>query len=74
MAYGGGTYTVQNKKLPGSYINVVSATRTSTVLGDRGVVGVALNLDWGAETIFLVTAEDFVKDSYKYFGYPYDAD
>ncbi|MFR7450132.1 MAG: hypothetical protein ACLUT5_12655 [Butyricicoccus sp.] len=36
MALGGGMYTVQNKVLPGAYINFVSAARASAALGDRG--------------------------------------
>ena len=44
---GGGTFTTQNKILPGAYINVVSAARANATLSDRGVVTMPLKLDWG---------------------------
>jgi len=42
MALGGGTFLVQNKVLPGSYINFISAARASAVLSDRGVATMPL--------------------------------
>lgn len=75
MALGGGTFLTQNKVLPGSYINVVSAARASSELSDRGVVAMPLELDWGADgEVFAVTAEQFQKDTQKLFGYPYTHD
>ncbi len=72
MALGGGSFLVQNKVLPGSYINFVSAARASATLSDRGTATMPLELDWGAEDeIFEVTSEDFQKNSMKLFGYPY---
>lgn len=63
MALGGGTFTVQNKELPGAYINFVSAASANAALSDRGIATVPLELDWGAEgEIFEVTNEDSVKD------------
>ena len=44
MALGGGFFTAQNKVLPGSYINFVSAKQTGSALSERGVVAVALEL------------------------------
>lgn len=49
MALGGGTFTSQNKKLPGTYINFVSAASASAALSDRGVATMPLELDWGTE-------------------------
>ena len=49
MALGGGTYLVQNKLLPGAYINFVSASRASATLSDRGTATFPLSLDWGPE-------------------------
>lgn len=73
MALGGGTFTTQNKKLPGAYINFVSAARASASLSARGIVTMPLELDWGEENkVFEVTAGDIRKDSLKLFGYPYD--
>lgn len=72
MALGGGSFLVQNKVLPGSYINFVSAARATASLSDRGVAAMPLVLDWGIENeVFEVTAEDFQKNSLKIFGYPY---
>lgn len=72
MALGGGTFTSQNKVLPGSYINFVSVARASANLSDRGIAAMALELDWGIENeAFEVTKADFQKDSLGIFGYPY---
>lgn len=72
MALGGGFFITQNKVLPGSYINFVSAARASVTLSDRGVGAMALELDWGPDNeIFTVENGDFQKDSLKIFGYDY---
>ena len=42
MALGGGTFIAQNKKLPGAYINFVSAARASLSLSDRGIATMAV--------------------------------
>ena len=74
MALGGGTFVTQNKVLPGSYINFVSAARASATLADRGVGAIALELDWGKEDgIITVTNADLQKNSVKLFGYDYSA-
>ena len=44
MALGGGTFTSQNKELPGAYINFVSAASASAALSDRGIATMPLNL------------------------------
>lgn len=73
MALGGGSFTVQNKKLPGAYINFVSVAAASATLSDRGVATMPLELDWGKEgEVFEVTNEDFQKNTLKIFGYAYD--
>lgn len=74
MALGGGTFLTQNKKLPGTYINFVSAARATANLSDRGTVTMPLELNWGPDgVIFTVTQEDFIKNTMKIFGYAYDA-
>lgn len=74
MALGGGIFTTQNKILPGSYINFVSAARAYTI-GERGVAALPVELDWGEEEkVFEVTAEEFQRNSLKLFGYPVDDD
>lgn len=75
MALGGGSFTTQNKVLPGAYINFVSAASASAALSDRGIATMPLELDWGIEDeIFEVTNEDFQKNSLKIFGYSFDND
>ena len=75
MALGGGIFTSQNKILPGTYINFVSAVKASAALSERGIATIPLSLDWGEELkIFAVTQEEFAKNSLKIFGYLYPAD
>lgn len=72
MALGGGNFTLQNKVLPGSYINVVSAASVSSEAQERGYVAMALPLNWGVDDkIMTITAEDFMKNSRKILGYDY---
>lgn len=73
MALGGGSFTTQNKTLPGAYINFVSAASASAALSERGIATMPLELDWGKEgEVFEVTSGDFQKNSTKIFGYSYD--
>jgi hypothetical protein len=75
MALGGGVFLTQNKVLPGSYINFISASRASATLSDRGVAAVPLELDWGNDTdVFGVDSGQFQKESVKFFGYDYTDD
>ncbi len=74
MALGGGTFTAQNKVLPGAYINFVSLAAASATLSDRGIAAIGLELDWGASGIQEITNADFQKNSLKLFGYAYDSD
>lgn len=68
---GGGKFQTQNKILPGSYINFVSAKDASIAVADRGYAAVALELDWGADGITMLTSESFQKDAKKLLGYDY---
>lgn len=75
MGLGGGTFLVQNKTLPGSYINFISLVRASATLSDRGYGAMAIELDWGPEgEVFTVENADFQSDSLKIFGYDYTSD
>lgn len=75
MALGGGNFTIQNKILPGTYINFVSAAKASTTLSDRGYIAVPLELDWGIDgEIFTINANDVQEKSIKLFGYNYSND
>ncbi len=69
MALGGGTFTVQNKVLPGAYINFVSRPRAMGALGERGIVCVGLELDWGQAEMMSIDAGDFQKNAMQWFGY-----
>jgi hypothetical protein len=69
MALGGGVWTTQNKVLPGSYINFVSANRATSTLADRGIVALPISLDWGSDEVFTVTNDDFIDKCEKIFGY-----
>lgn len=75
MALGGGTFLVQNKELPGAYINFVSKAAASATLSERGIATMPLELDWGVSgEIFEVTNGDFQKNSMEIFGYEYTND
>lgn len=66
---GGGVFVNQNKVLPGTYINFMSAAS----VGDssiRGVVAMPLEMKWGPELeVVKVTQQEFEKDSVSLFGY-----
>ena len=72
MALGGGYWTSQNKILPGSYVNFVSAANASASLSERGTATIGLALDWCPDgTVFKVTSADVVRYSVEYFGHNY---
>lgn len=74
MALGGGTFVTQNKVLPGTYHNFISASRAFVQLAERGYVGLPIVLNWGPDDeVFTVTAEDFQDNSLRIFGYDYTA-
>ena len=69
MSMGGGTFTVQNKILPGSYINFVS-TASAATLGERGTAALPLELDWGPEgQIYTLEAGEFNQTALEVFGH-----
>lgn len=70
---GGGNFTVQNKILPGSYINFVSSDTGVNVFGERGVVALGCVLNYGPANIMEITKEDFINNSKKLLGYEYTA-
>lgn len=70
---GGGTFTIQDKVLPGAYINVVSASRADSAV-DNGVVAMSIPLSWGTVgEVSRITQEEFEKDSLRRLGYKKDA-
>lgn len=63
---------VQNKELPGAYINFVSKAAANAALSGRGIVTMPLEMDWGAaDKVFTVTNADLQKNSMEIFGYAY---
>ena len=75
MALGGGIFTNTKKTLPGAYINIVSASRSAGVVGERGVVAFAYPLSWNKQSAVIeVTAEDFYGKSLEIFGYNVEDD
>lgn len=70
---GGGSFTTQNKVLPGAYLNFVSAATTRSLLSERGIAAVPVILDWGPEKeVFEVTAESFQNHCFELFGHSYE--
>lgn len=67
---GGGIYTKQNKVLPGTYINFVSAAAKKEG-AVRGVIAMPVVLSWGPESeIMKVTKDAFEEESLQVLGYP----
>lgn len=70
---GGGTFTVQNKVLPGAYINFISTARASANMTDRGIATIALELDWGTDNEVVEISNLEVKEkALRVFGYSWD--
>ncbi|MDU5681012.1 MAG: phage tail sheath subtilisin-like domain-containing protein [Peptostreptococcus sp.] len=70
MALGGGTFTTTDKMLAGAYINSVSAARSLSLIGDNGVVAIALEHDYGnTGEVMTLTPSEFREDSLSYLGY-----
>ena len=64
---------MQNKILPGTYINFVSASAAKSMMSDRGIAAVPVILDWGPEKkVMEVTAEEFGTHSFEIFGHAYE--
>ena len=68
---GGGVFVTQNKILPGSYINFVSIASTTSALGERGTVAIALPLNKAAGTVIELNKLDFVANSETLLGVKY---
>jgi len=72
MALGGGTFATMNKVLPGAYINFVSMARSLGSIGDRGIVALPLEMNWGSEDkIITIDVEEFQKEALSILGYNY---
>lgn len=73
---GGGVFVTQNKTLPGSYINFVSlgSSTSSSNLGERGTVAIALPIGKAVGTVIELDRSDFVTNSTELLGMAYDSD
>ncbi len=67
----GGNFLTYNKIIPGSYINFISKARPLGTIGDRGVVAVALEHNFGNTEVIGLDNEILQKDSLKILGYPF---
>lgn len=72
MAFGGGTWTVQNKVLPGAYINFIT-NATSNQFGERGTGCIGALLNWFGDEPVVVTADEIMGNCKKLFGYSYSS-
>lgn len=59
----GGTFLTQNKVRPGAYINVKTEAKPLGSVSDRGIMTLALPLDWGdsKKIVTLSNETDFIK-------------
>lgn len=79
MALGGGTFTNYDKRMPGAYINFVSGPKSQNVVLERGIVAVALELDWGEENDVVRISADSIENTEQNeglytIGYPYTSE
>ena len=74
MPLGGGTFTAQNKILPGYYVNFASGARAASALSQRGVAAIPMELHWGpTDTVMSITGAEFRKNGLKLLGYAENA-
>lgn len=64
----GGTWDFQNKKQPGIYINFKSSPTSLAAVGERGVVAIAKELNWG-DTGDIIEVSS-ISEVYTKLGYP----
>lgn len=58
---GGGTWTAQNKRRPGAYINFNAVPAPNSSLGSAGTIITILPLDWGpTDTLIELTGEELL--------------
>lgn len=66
----GGTWTRQNKTLPGFYLNIKSAAVSASNYGESGIVAICEPLSWGP--VAQITKIDFDTDVFNALGYELD--
>lgn len=73
MAFGGGTWTAQNKQLPGAYINFVKASDFADNDSGRGVVAIPYALNKAPATVIEITASEFAMSCKTILGIEHDS-
>ena len=73
MGIAGGTFSVQNKLLPGSYVKFVSAVRANASLSERGVAAIFLETNWNMGQLITLHPEDLAR-SMELFGFAPESD
>ncbi len=69
---GGGIFTTQNKILPGCYVNFISTAKLVATLGERGIVALPIELDWGATEVMELDNGTLISRAKEILGYSYD--
>lgn len=70
---GGGVWVTQNKTLPGSYINIITASKANANLGERGIVAIALPLNKAVGTVIELNRADFMTTAKAKTGKDYNS-
>ncbi len=66
----GGSFNIQNKQLPGFYVKLSGRKPMTATLGGRGIVAIAMPLNWGNPGITEIDRGDIVLDK-SILGYNY---
>lgn len=69
---GGGIFTTQNKILPGCYVNFISTAKLVATLGERGIVALPIELDWGTTEVMELDNATLISNAKEILGYSYD--
>lgn len=69
---GGGIFTTQNKILPGCYVNFISTGKLAAALGERGIVALPIELDWGTTEVMELDNGTLISSAREILGYSYD--
>lgn len=73
MSLGGGTFTVENKAMPGAYISFISTERGNFSLSERGVGAIGLDLNWGPNNLVETDITTIRQNCQRLLGYSYNS-
>lgn len=73
MSLGGGSYSIENKVLPGAYINFVTTKRGVVPLGERGTGVFGMEMYWTFDDVVIAYKDTIRQDCKKLFGYDYNS-